>query len=218
MHKDVEEILELIWTFKEKGRTADRETVVRTSKVDNTADFFEGMIRDGLIAEQGGIISLTPSGDKAGESVVRRLRLAEWLLSNVLELEPETWEDTACEFEHVLSPEVTDSICTFLGHPPTCPHGEPIPRGECCRAFSREIRPLVLNVTELGPGERGRIVFIAPRHHDRLDRLSAIGLIPGAVVKVHQKQPTYVLDVGETSVAIDGEIAREIFVKRVKKD
>ncbi len=215
MHKDIEEILELVWTFNERGRKAEKEAIIRESKVEDTSNYLEKMLNDKLILESGGVIELTPEGDAAGESVVRRLRLAEWLLSNVLELDKDEWEDTACEFEHVLSPEVTDSICTFLGHPPACPHGEPIPQGECCRKFSKEVKPLVLNSTELRPGERGRIVFIAPKHHDRLDRLSSLGIVPGAVVKLHQKQPTYVLDIGETSIAVDYEIAKEIFVKKV---
>jgi Mn-dependent DtxR family transcriptional regulator len=42
-------------------------------------------------------------------------------------------EQQACKFEHILSPEATDKICTFLGHPKTCPHGAPIPPGKCCR-------------------------------------------------------------------------------------
>jgi len=41
-------------------------------------------------------------------------------------------EQQACKFEHILSPEATDKICTFLGHPRTCPHGAPIPPGQCC--------------------------------------------------------------------------------------
>src|SRR5208283_3090562 len=41
-------------------------------------------------------------------------------------------EQQACKFEHILSPEATDKICAFLGHPRTCPHGAPIPPGPCC--------------------------------------------------------------------------------------
>lgn len=218
MHKDVEEILELIWTFKERDLPAERELVVRDSKVDGTSAYLEEMLRDKFIEQTGHILTLTPEGDAIGESVIRRLRLAEWLLSNVLELDKDEWEGSACEFEHILSREVTDSICTFLGHPPTCPHGKTIPKGDCCKTFSKEIKPLVLSVTELAPGERGRVVFIAPKHHDRLDRLSSLGLVPGVVVKLHQKQPTYVLDIGETSIAIDFEIAKEIFVRKHAKD
>jgi Mn-dependent DtxR family transcriptional regulator len=50
-------------------------------------------------------------------------------------------EQQACKFEHILSPEATDKICTFLNHPLTCPHGAPIPPGSCCgrRAEPRPI-------------------------------------------------------------------------------
>ncbi len=215
MDKNVEEILELIWTMKERGETAEEKSIVEKSKVENTESHLEEMIRGGLVKISNGVVDLTPEGESVGEGVVRRCRLAEWLLSNVLELDKDEWESTACEFEHILSKEVTDSICTFLGHPPACPHGEIIPSGECCRKFSKEIKPLVLNITELSPGDSGRVVFIAPKHHDRLDRLSSLGLVPGETVKLHQTQPTYVIDVGETSIAIDHEIAKEIFVKKV---
>jgi Mn-dependent DtxR family transcriptional regulator len=46
--------------------------------------------------------------------------------------------EEACKFEHILSPEATERICTFLGHPRTCPHGSPIPAGECCIAAKTE--------------------------------------------------------------------------------
>ena len=45
-------------------------------------------------------------------------------------------EEQACKFEHILSAEATERICSFLGHPKTCPHGAPIPPGACCRAAS----------------------------------------------------------------------------------
>jgi len=214
--KNVEEILELIWTINEAGDVPKKEKVIRESKVPNPEAHLKDMLTDRLITVSGGVVALTAEGEVLGESVVRRQRLAECLLSNVFELDQPEWEDSACEFEHILSAEVTNSICTFLGHPPVCPHGESIPKGDCCRAFSKEVKPLVLNVTEMRPGERGRVVFIAPKHHDRLDRLSSLGLVPGAVVKLHQKQPTYVLDIGETSLAIDMDIAGEIFIKKIQ--
>lgn len=213
--KNVEEILELVWTINEGGDAAEKERVLKESKVANTEAHLEKMLDDRLITLSDGVITMTAEGEALGESVVRRLRLAECLLANVFELDQSEWEDSACEFEHILSVDVTNSICTFLGHPPVCPHGETIPKGDCCRAFNKDLKPLVLNVTEMRPGERGRVVFIAPKHHDRLDRLSSLGLVPGAVVKLHQKQPTYVLDIGETSLAIDMDIAGEIFIKKV---
>ena len=79
------------------------------------------------------IVELTPRGrDRAG-SIIRRHRLAERLFTDSLAMDSETEiEQQACKFEHILSPEATDKICTFLGHPRTCPHGAPSPPGPCC--------------------------------------------------------------------------------------
>jgi DtxR family Mn-dependent transcriptional regulator len=59
--------------------------------------------------------------------------LAERLFTDSLAMDSETEiEQQACKFEHILSPEATDKICTFLNHPRTCPHGAVIPPGPCC--------------------------------------------------------------------------------------
>lgn len=79
------------------------------------------------------MVELTPRGRQRAADIIRRHRLAERLFTDSLALDSETEiEQQACKFEHILSPEATDKICTFLGHPKTCPHGAPIPRGQCC--------------------------------------------------------------------------------------
>jgi len=79
------------------------------------------------------IVELTPRGRERAGSIIRRHRLAERLFTDSLAMDSESEiEQQACKFEHILSPEATDKICTFLGHPRTCPHGAPIPRGVCC--------------------------------------------------------------------------------------
>lgn len=79
------------------------------------------------------IIDFTPRGRQRAADVIRRHRLAERLFTDSLAMDSETEiEQQACKFEHILSPEATDKICTFLGHPRTCPHGAPIPPGPCC--------------------------------------------------------------------------------------
>ena len=79
------------------------------------------------------IVELTPRGREKAASIIRRHRLAERLFTDSLAMDSETEiEQQACKFEHILSPEATDKICTFLGHPRTCPHGAPIPPGPCC--------------------------------------------------------------------------------------
>jgi len=78
-------------------------------------------------------IDFTERGRQRAEDVIRRHRLAERLFIETLHVSDELEvEEQACKFEHILSSEVTDRICTFLNHPTTCPHGSPIPRGACC--------------------------------------------------------------------------------------
>jgi len=79
------------------------------------------------------IVELTERGRHRAADIIRRHRLAERLFTDSLAMDSETEiEQQACKFEHILSPEATDKICAFLGHPRTCPHGAPIPPGQCC--------------------------------------------------------------------------------------
>jgi putative ABC transport system ATP-binding protein len=89
---------------------------------------------DGVSIGDGSmIVELTPRGRQRAADIIRRHRLAERLFTDSLALDSETEiEQQACKFEHILSPEATDKICAFLGHPRTCPHGAAIPEGACC--------------------------------------------------------------------------------------
>ena len=90
------------------------------------------------------IVELTPRGRARAGNIIRRHRLAERLFTDSLAMDSETEiEQQACKFEHILSPEATDKICAFLGHPKTCPHGAPIPPGECCGRSSELGAPIL---------------------------------------------------------------------------
>jgi len=79
------------------------------------------------------VINFTPKGRQRAADVIRRHRLAELLFTQSLGMENQVEiEEQACKFEHILSPEATERICTFLNHPRSCPHGAPIPAGTCC--------------------------------------------------------------------------------------
>src|SRR5260370_39303105 len=81
------------------------------------------------------MIIFAEKGRKRAEDVIRRHRLAERLFTETFHVNDEREVgEQACKFEHILSPEATDSICSFLGHPRTCPHGSPIPAGDGCSA------------------------------------------------------------------------------------
>jgi DtxR family Mn-dependent transcriptional regulator len=174
------------------------------------------LVAAGLVSRSGDRVGLTAEGERRARDVVRRHRLTERLFRDLLSAGEATMEAQACEFEHILSPEATESVCTLLGHPPTCPHGKPIPPGPCCSAVQRTLRPLVTGLPTFPLGATGRIVFIAPKFHDRMDRLAALGVTPGSMLRLHQRSPSYVIEVGETTIALDPEIASEVYVKPVE--
>ncbi|HMK30344.1 MAG TPA: ATP-binding cassette domain-containing protein [Terriglobales bacterium] len=88
------------------------------------------------------VIEFTDRGRKRAEDVIRRHRLAERLFIESLGMQnQEEIAEQACKFEHILSPEATEKICSFLGHPKTCPHGAPIPPGPCCSSQARGSTP-----------------------------------------------------------------------------
>jgi DtxR family transcriptional regulator, Mn-dependent transcriptional regulator len=210
----IDEILELIWTLREKG-VSDLNQLLEKTEDGEVRSILRMMIRDGLFEVEGNRMVLKEKGEEKARELIRRHRLTERLLLEIFEMSEEEVEEEACKFEHILSPTVTESVCSFLGHPPTCIHGKPIPKGECCTKFKKEFRPLVIPLEELGLGEQGRIVFIAPKSHQRLDRLSTLGIIPGSLIRMHQKNPSYVLEIGQTTLALDKEIVKDIYVKKV---
>jgi len=218
----IDELLECIWLTEERGsdmkdnRSAICSLVVEEDLVENplvAEAALKQVLKFDYISMQGESVTLSNSGRERAKNIIRRKRLAEKLLEEVLAVGPVETRTTACRIEHVLSPEVTDSVCSFLGHPPTCPHGKPIPPGNCCKKLAHHMRPLVMPMTDLEPGRRARIVFIAPRDHGRMDRLSTLGIVPGTEILLHQKKPAFVIRAGETELALDTDIAGEIYVK-----
>ncbi len=171
--------------------------------------------QDGLLTADNGRVHTTPTGDELARHVVRAHRLAARLLADLLEIPLSSIDQLACRLEHAISPALADSLCTLLGHPPTAPNGEPIPPGECCRTARHEVGSVVRPLHELALGERGRITFVHPRFHQRLEQLSALGIVPGTVLRLKQRQPAIVIEVDETTLALDAEVARDIFVKPV---
>ena len=211
--KQIEEVLEHLWTLREQGGTASPKLSAEPFDFDPAAALAEAR-RRGWVGVSGGDLHLTSGGEQRAAGIIRRHRLAERLLFDVIHVDSETMEAGACELEHshILSEEATDRVCAFLGHPPTCPHDRPVPRGRCCDKFSQEIRPLVTPLSQSPIGAGYRVVFIASRSHRRMDRLAAFGVVPGALLHLHQRLPTFMIQVGGTDIALEQEVAADIFV------
>lgn len=209
-----EEILESCWELRERARPVT-EAALPTVNGLPSSQIVETLLEQGFLVKSGEELSFTPKGENTAAMVVRRKRLAEVLLHEVLEVDMTHTESSACEMEHILSLTVTERICTFLSHPPQCPHGRPIPRGPCCSQLTKTLKPLVTSLANFEVGQQARIVFISPKSHERLDKLSSLGIIPGKTVRLHQKHPSFVIQIGETELAMDTEIVREIYVRAV---
>lgn len=216
-HKDhsLEELLEALYKAGEDGQTLVDPAALPLASAPSKRDINQYIDRN-LIKLYNGRIELTTEGSAGAELLVRRHRLAERLFSDILELDEVGLHSTSCSFEHVLDPAVTESVCTLLGHPPTCPHGKRIPPGECCRESRMEVARVVVPLKELPVGSRAKIVFITTPYHQRLSRLVNLGVVPGGKISLLQKRPSFLLKLGATEVAIDDQIAGEIYVRKIE--
>jgi putative ABC transport system ATP-binding protein len=133
-------LLEQIWICGEEGKRALVEVLRATGPAgnlpvlpDEPASRALGRMSELQLVElRNGEVQLTPGGSQRARNVVRRHRLAERLFKDTFAIDESEVHNQACKFEHIISPELDQRICTFLGHPKTCPHGNPIPPGDCC--------------------------------------------------------------------------------------
>lgn len=224
-NEHIEEMLELCQTAAEDGRAMLDRDHLPTQMVcflpspiepggDGQQQAIDAMIRQGLLLADGRRIRLSPAGQARAQEVVRRHRLTEVLLHNVLEVSEASMESTACQAEHILNPEVTEAVCAFLSHPPSCPHGRAIPRGACCEASAATVAPLIIPLSRLPIGQEATVAFIHTARHAYLQRLSALGLAPRRLIRLRQTRPAVVIQLGETELALDAQAGREIFVRR----
>jgi putative ABC transport system ATP-binding protein len=139
-------LLEQIWICGEEGKPALVEVLRATGPAgnlpvlpDEPASRALGRMSELQLVElQNGEVQLTPGGSRRARGVVRRHRLAERLFKDTFAIEDSEVHNQACKFEHIISPELDQRICNFLGHPKTCPHGNPIPPGDCCNGKRKD--------------------------------------------------------------------------------
>jgi DtxR family Mn-dependent transcriptional regulator len=212
-HREIEEVLEALWTCSEK-QDHRIETLKKSCHVPIDQELLSALEKDDLIAYEGEMVLLTRRGKARAAQVIRRHRLAEQLFVNVLNMPLHQAEEGACEFEHILAPQVVESICTLLGHPRQCPHGAPIPGGKCCLEAKDIVDNVVVPLVRLEAGRTAKIAYISTSSHPRLHKLLSFGLTPGGVLKVHQKSPSYVISCEQTELALEEDIARDIYVWR----
>ena len=212
-HPPVEEYLEAIFSLEEEGipviqaRLAERLDKAAPS----VSEMLDRLEADGLITRSGRRISMTPAGAELAEGVVRKHRLAERLLVDVIGLDWEKAHQEAGRWEHVISDEVELRLVELLGNPATCPHGNPIP-GATQPSHASHVR-----LADVPPGTVVHIERITEEVEldmAALEYLDGYGLVPGRSATVRDRAPdgTVTVELGGRAAAVGAALSRQLFV------
>ena len=207
-----EEILEALWITVEEKKLAALDPQDFSIPLDDPA--YAELTGRAMVEIRQGLVYFRPEGKVEGRNTIRRHRLAERLMMDVLNIRGEAGDYKACEFEHLLHEGVDTKVCTMLNHPTTCPHGKPIPPGECCDQARAEGDLGVVPLTEFKSGQEGEIAYIQTEDSKKMQKLMAMGVLPGNRIVLLQAFPSYIFRVGYSEFAIDSNLAKEIFVRK----
>lgn len=213
-----ENYLEAIYNMRDEGqkiinaRLADRLGV----KPPTVSQTLQRMSRDGLVRIDGEIM-LTRRGVEAAEASIRRHRIIERFMSDILGIEWAVAHREAERLQHAISPLIEDKMLAALGHPTSCPHGNPIPG-----MMTTKLPPDAVtlnNAPENQVVEILRITEEGERDPRLLDYLQKQNLIPGAhiaVLEVVEYTGVVTFKKDGKTIALGLKAARTIWVKPVR--
>ena len=214
-HPPVEEYLETMLALDEEGVPVIQARIAERlgRSAPSVSEMLDRLIVDGYVSRDGRRLSLTDSGRALAEKVVRKHRLAERLLVDVIGLEWHKVHREAGRWEHVISDDVEAQLVELLGDPATCPHGNPIP-GTHTPTPSVPTRPLA----EVAEGERVRLFRVSEEVELNLGSLTLLdegGFIPGAVARIGGRDGEGNLEVrveGAAAIRVSRELSDRLFV------
>lgn len=213
-HPPLEEYLEAIHELEEEGTLVIQARLAE--RLGHSAPSVSEMVRrlrtDGYVEVQDRAVVLTTKGRARAESVVRKHRLAERLLTDVIGLPWHKAHVEACRWEHVISDEVEERLVVLLDNPTTCPHGNPIP-GTAVAEYETHLVALAMSE----PGDRVRLERVTEQVEidmEALTYLSVHGFVPGAGARVSAKAPdgTLTLELDEGTIALGPSLAGQLYV------
>jgi DtxR family Mn-dependent transcriptional regulator len=211
-HPPVEEYLEAMLEVAEEGAEVIQARLVERlgHSAPSVSETVKRLVDEGFVERSGRTLVLTARGKQRAEGVVRKHRLAELLLTEVIGLPWHKAHLEAGRWEHVISDEVEERLVVLLGNPLTCPHGNPIPGAGAPR------RDLTM-LEDAETGQRLRLERISEKvelDNSALVYLDQHGFRPGADAVVRDRAPdgTLVLEVEGRTVAIGPSLGRQLFV------
>lgn len=213
-HPPVEEYLKTIYELEEEGVPVIRARIAERlgHSPPTVTEMVARLVEEGYLRTDKRKLHMTDQGHRHAESVVRRHRLAERLLIDIIGIEWRRAHKEADRWEHVISDEVEPRLVALLGNPQTCPHGNPIPGSG---APELETRPLSL--ARAGDSIRlRRISECVELDFDMLSYLDEHDFRPGAVARVNHRAPdgTLTLDVAGDIISLGEELAQHLYVDR----
>lgn len=208
-----EDYLQTIVQLEEEGIPVIRARLAERLEVSapSVSEAVRGLEDDKVVTiRDRRFIDLTDEGRDLADDIVRRHRVAERILTDLLELPWHVAHEEAHQLEHGLSDRVVDAALEVLGNPTTCPHGNPIP-GTTYAA------PDIVGLGELGNGQRFRVERVSESIEIRPDLMryfSEAGFRPGASAVVHAVDPdgTMSVDAEDGPVSIDHEMVQSVYV------
>ena len=209
-HPPVEEYLETMHDLAEEGVPVIQARIAERlgRSAPSVSEMLDRLTEDGYVTREGRRLSLTESGQELAEKVVRKHRLAERLLVDVIGLEWHKVHSEAGRWEHVISDDVEARLVELLGDPATCPHGNPIP-GSRTPAPATPTRPLA----DVPEGERVRLVRVSEEVETNLGSLALLdrgGFIPGAVARVGRRDTEGAVEVDVEGTSVPLRLPRQI--------
>jgi DtxR family Mn-dependent transcriptional regulator len=155
-------------------------------------------------------VRLTAEGQAQALRVIRRHRLWERFLADVLGISWDRVHQEACQLEHATSALVEEKLAQFLNEPETCPHGHPVADADCCREEG-------LPLSEMEPGQRAVVLRVVEHNADLLRYLAELELRPQAVIEIEEVAPfdgPLTVRIGESRRVIGRQVASQITVRR----
>ncbi len=225
----VEEYLEAIYNM-----SAEDEVVIGARLAEKfhvsaptVTEMLKRLVRDGYIEmDNKRQVTLTETGNQAAEAVLRRHRLTERFLVDMLGMQWHQVHEEACRLEHFISGAVEDRVITSLNYPTTCPHGNPIPGSVASARTYLKDRGAV-RLSALANGEKATILLISEVVEDEeamIHYLHEKGLTPGTQLKVlgfdgeikgaNEGEENFRLRTKEREVYISKAVAAKIWVTR----
>ncbi len=211
-HPAFEEYCETIFELNEDGQRVIQARIAERLEVSRPAvsEMVRRMSDEGLVVVEDGEIQLTEPGRELATTMVRRHRLAERFLTDMLGLSWAEAHHEAGKWEHVISPAVERAIADQLDDPTTCPHGNPIPG-------SGYVEPKLEALSTVATGSSATVTRIPEELEftpGLLEFLESNEIKPGVAAKVIASSPdgTTTVDVGGTIVGLSAFTAERILV------